>query len=62
MVLPVVEARISCPYCAQSMDLLLDLTGGGQSYVEDCQICCQPMEISFDVDGDELKDLQVGRA
>jgi hypothetical protein len=44
------------------MDLVLDLTGGGQSYVEDCQICCQPMKISFDVDGDELKDLQVGCA
>jgi hypothetical protein len=44
------------------MDLVLDLTGGGQAYVEDCQICCQPMEISFDVHEDGLTDLQVGRA
>jgi hypothetical protein len=59
---PIVEIRISCPYCAQSMEVVLDLSGGSQSYVEDCQICCQPMQISFDVDDDRLQGLQVDRA
>jgi len=58
----IVETRIGCPYCAQPMDLVLDLSAGGQSYIEDCQICCQPMQISFDVDEDQLQGLRVDRA
>lgn len=59
---PLVETRIICPYCAEPMEIVLDLSGGSQSYVEDCQICCQPMLIGFDVDGDQLQGLQVDRA
>lgn len=58
----IVERRIACPYCAESMEVVLDLSAGGQSYIEDCQVCCQPMQIAFDVDGDELQSLQVDRA
>lgn len=58
----IVERRIACPYCAESMEVVLDLSAGGQSYIEDCQVCCQPMQIAFDVDGDELQGLQVDRA
>ena len=58
----IVETRISCPYCAQSMEIVLDLSAGSQSYVEDCQICCQPMQIRFDVDDQQLQGLQVDRA
>ena len=41
-----------CPYCGQSISFLLDTTVAGQTYVEDCEVCCQPIEISFDVDVD----------
>jgi len=42
-----IERRISCPFCAESMHILLDLSAGDQSYIEDCQVCCQPMQVSF---------------
>jgi transcription elongation factor Elf1 len=58
----IVERRIACPYCAESMEVVLDLSAGSQSYIEDCQVCCQPMQIAFDVDGNELQGLQVDRA
>lgn len=58
----IVETRIRCPHCAQSMEVVLDLSAGSQSYVEDCQICCQPMQICFEVDDDQLQGLQVDRA
>lgn len=57
-----IERRINCPYCAESMEIVLDLSAGSQSYIEDCQVCCQPMQISFDTDDNELKGLQVDRA
>ena len=30
--------------------LLLDLSGGSQSYTEDCEICCQPILVSLWMD------------
>ena len=58
----VVDRRISCPYCAEPMSIVIDLSAGGQSYIEDCQICCQPMEIAFETDGETIEMLHVGRA
>ncbi len=34
---------LNCPYCGESVLVRVDLSVGGQSYVEDCQVCCQPM-------------------
>lgn len=49
------EAVLQCPHCGESISLLLDLTGGAQSYIEDCQVCCQPIHVSLwiDHDGDD---------
>lgn len=27
--------------------MLLDLSSGGQEYVEDCEVCCNPISISY---------------
>ena len=42
-----VGRRIRCPYCAEPMEIVLDLSAGGQSYVEDCQVCCRPNRLSI---------------
>ncbi len=55
----IIERRISCPFCAERMSILIDTSAGGQSYVEDCQVCCQPMQISFAAEDCEVLDLQV---
>jgi hypothetical protein len=46
------EARISCPYCGEPLTILLDASESGMSYVEDCQVCCQPMIVSVSEDAD----------
>ena len=53
------ERRIHCPFCGESMTIVLDFSAGDQSYIEDCQVCCQPMQISFELDGEDLVGLQV---
>lgn len=55
----ITERRINCPFCAESFTALLDLSAGGQSYIEDCEVCCQPIQITFEVDGDNVVELQV---
>ena len=44
--------EVACPYCAENLLLRLDLSAGSQSYVEDCQVCCQPIQITMDVSDD----------
>lgn len=41
------EKKIDCPYCGETIDILIDSSIPQQNYIEDCQVCCQP--IIFDV-------------
>lgn len=56
------DRRIRCPYCAEAITILIDLSADSQSYIEDCEVCCQPMQISYEAEDDELRSLQVDRA
>ena len=41
------EAAVICPYCAESVSIMLDPgSGATQEYVEDCPVCCQPWLVS----------------
>lgn len=45
------EAEVTCPYCGESVTIGLDPGGGpSQTYVEDCQVCCQPWRVHLDYD------------
>jgi hypothetical protein len=39
------EAKVLCPYCGEGMWILIDTSVEEQRYVEDCQICCRPMDL-----------------
>ncbi len=45
------EKDIQCPYCWETINVLIDCSVEAQEYVEDCQVCCRP--IIFDVEIDE---------
>ena len=40
----VVLRSIFCPYCGEAIDVLIDCSVEEQSYIEDCQVCCCPIE------------------
>lgn len=42
-----------CPYCGEPVEAVLDLSGGDQSYIEDCPVCCRPIIFDLQVHGDE---------
>jgi hypothetical protein len=46
---PTAFVNVGCPYCAEIYETQVDLTAGSFSYVEDCQICCQPIELFIEV-------------
>jgi len=47
---PLNLTQIQCPYCGESLEILIDCSVGSQDYIEDCQICCAPIEIAVEVD------------
>ena len=51
-----IEHFFTCPYCWQEISFVLDLSVSKQSYIEDCEVCCRPVQISYAADGDELID------
>ena len=48
------ETHISCPYCGESISILVDDSLPEQNYVEDCQVCCRPivLDVAVDLEGD----------
>lgn len=36
--------------------MLLDLSSGGQHYIEDCEVCCNPISISFQTDDGNISE------
>jgi len=39
------EVDIGCPYCGEVITILIDPSIETQQYIEDCQVCCRPIEI-----------------
>lgn len=51
---------LTCPYCGESFETQADLSAGSQQYIEDCAVCCRPIEIALEVGDDgELADVRV---
>ena len=46
------ENTISCPYCGEMITILVDGSVEEQQYIEDCQVCCRPINIRVTVSAD----------
>ncbi len=49
------ETEVTCPYCWETIPLLLDLSAGSQTYTEDCSVCCRPILVRLQVEEDTLE-------
>jgi endogenous inhibitor of DNA gyrase (YacG/DUF329 family) len=53
---------VECPYCGEPFETILDCSGGSQDYIEDCPVCCRPVEFKLEADSNgELLSLAVRR-
>jgi len=41
---------IQCPYCWESFTINVDCSVASQEYVEDCEVCCQPIALTVSID------------
>ncbi len=45
------EIEVTCPHCGETVLIMLDPAGGAaQDYVEDCEVCCRPWQVSVRYD------------
>ena len=47
------QHSFSCPYCMAENSISLDASGGRrQSFITDCEICCRPITVEFEIEAD----------
>ena len=44
------SAHIECPYCGESLEIVVDASVRQQDYIEDCQVCCKPITLRIRID------------
>jgi len=49
-----------CPHCMAEGSVLVDAAGGRrQTFVQDCEVCCRPLEVSLRIEDGEVTSLDV---
>jgi len=48
------EHFFTCPYCGEEISFILDLSEKDQEYIEDCEVCCNPIQVSFETEGEAV--------
>ncbi len=56
------EHHFDCPACGAPISVLLDLSVTDQSYIEDCEICCRPLEITVRIGTDAAARFEARQA
>lgn len=52
------EHHFQCPYCWEEISMLLDPSVRQQTYVEDCEVCCNPIQVSVAFEEEELVEFR----
>lgn len=53
--------EIQCPYCGEWIELELDLSTPEQAYIEDCQVCCRPVDVRLSGQTDGAVHVTIAR-
>ncbi|MEO6346300.1 MAG: CPXCG motif-containing cysteine-rich protein [Aquaticitalea sp.] len=52
------EHFFQCPYCWEEISMLLDYSVSQQTYIEDCEICCNPIQLTVHIQNQEITGFQ----
>jgi len=53
----IVEAEVTCPHCGEVFPLQIDTSQSEQSLIEDCTVCCRPMNLTIRSEPGTIVDL-----
>ena len=52
------EHFFTCPYCWQEISMVLDVSEPHQTYVEDCEVCCKPIEVEYTLQDETVAEFE----
>jgi len=55
------EHFFNCPYCWECISMILDSSEEESEYIEDCEVCCRPIELIFKFAGERLVSFEARR-
>ena len=54
-----IEQYFDCPYCWDNQLKLLDSSVPNQSFIEDCETCCNPLEFHVEIRNNFVESFNV---
>lgn len=50
----IIEQFFYCPYCNEQISILIDSLQTEQEYIEDCEVCCNPISLKIHISEGEV--------
>ena len=58
-----IEKFFKCPFCFERISMLIDVSSDGLlTYVEDCEVCCNPIQVSLNAQNGKIKNFEANKA
>ena len=54
------EHFFTCPHCWEQISMLLDTSVTEQTYVEDCEVCCRPIQVRYTMENERVVSFEAG--
>jgi transcription elongation factor Elf1 len=51
------EHFFQCPHCWEEISMLMDVSVSNQTYIEDCEVCCNPIQLHVISDGISIQNI-----
>ncbi|MAK01127.1 MAG: CPXCG motif-containing cysteine-rich protein [Flavobacteriaceae bacterium] len=48
------ESYFDCPYCWENQLKMVDSSISDQNFIEDCEVCCNPIDFNIKVNNNEI--------
>jgi hypothetical protein len=48
------DVEVECPHCGELFGILVDTGFGSVEMIEDCSVCCHPIQLTLRFEGGEL--------
>lgn len=52
------EHFFQCPYCWEEISMLIDTSQHTQNYIEDCEVCCNPIQLKINTKDNEILNFE----
>ena len=53
------EFFFQCPYCWEEISMIFDKSLNEDSYIEDCEVCCNPISFELKIYNNSISHSQV---